>query len=177
MMLGKGACISGSNKHKINTKSACERELVGVDDYISTVMWALYFIQEQGFDMTHARIYQDNKSTILLENNGKMSSSKRTKHIKSKFFFITDKIQQGEVIVEYLPTEEMWIDVNTKPKQGLGFRKDRAMLMNCPIDLKDETLSHKPVDLKVAQAELDNKRDASSFSVRQFDKRTNGKLR
>lgn len=62
MTLVKGACISCSNKHKINTKNACESELVGVDDYISTVMWALYFIQEQGFDMTHACIYQYNKS-------------------------------------------------------------------------------------------------------------------
>jgi hypothetical protein len=87
--------------------------------------------------MTNARIYQDNKSTILLENNGKMSSSKRTKHIKSKFFFITDRIHHGEVIVEYLPTVEMWIDVNMKPKQGLPFRRDRAMLMNCPVDLPE----------------------------------------
>ena len=49
-------------------------------------------------------------------------------------------MKRGEIIVEYLPTEEMWIDVNTKPKQGLPFRRDRAMLMNCPIDLPDETL-------------------------------------
>ena len=47
-----------------------------------------------------------------------MSSSKRTKHIKAKYFFITDKIEQGEVKIEHLPTERMWIDVNTKPKQG-----------------------------------------------------------
>ena len=32
--------------------------------------------------MSHATIYQENKSAILLETNGKMSSSKRTKHIK-----------------------------------------------------------------------------------------------
>ena len=39
--------------------------------------------------------------------------------------------------VEYCPTEEMWCDVLTKPKQGLAFRKDRAMLMNCPVDWTD----------------------------------------
>jgi hypothetical protein len=147
MTLGKGACLSGSNKQKTNSKSACETDLIGVDDYIFLVLWSLYFIQAQGIDMSNARIYQDNKSTILLENNGKMSSSKRTKHIKSKFFFITDRIHQGEVVVEYLPTEEMWIDVNTKPKQGYPFRRDRAMLMNCPVDLPDETLIRSPDDV------------------------------
>ena len=44
--------------------------------------------------------------TIFLENNGKMSSSKHIKHIKAKFFFITDKVKQREVIVEYLPTKK-----------------------------------------------------------------------
>ena len=46
----------------------------------------LYFIQEQGYNMAHAFIYQDNKSAILLGTNGKMSSSGRTKHIKSIIF-------------------------------------------------------------------------------------------
>jgi hypothetical protein len=119
MTLGKGATISVSNKQCINTKSACESKLVGVDDWVSTMLWSLYFMQEQGHDVSNIRLFQDNKSTILLENNGKMSSSKRTKHIKSKYFFITDKVKQGDVIVEYKPTDEMWCNVNTKPKEGV----------------------------------------------------------
>ena len=77
--LGKGARIAFSRKHKVNAKSSMESKIVGVDDAISTILWALYFIQEQGYEMSHATIYQDNKSAILLETNGKMSSSKRTK--------------------------------------------------------------------------------------------------
>ena len=61
--------------------------------------------------MSHALIYQDNKSSILLEVNGKMLSRKRTKHIKSKYFFVTDKVAKGEVVIEHKPTKEMWIDV------------------------------------------------------------------
>ena len=66
--------------------------------------------------MTHALIYQDNKSAILLEVNGKMSSSKRTKHIKAKYFFVTDKVAQGDVVIEHKYTDDMWIDSNMKPK-------------------------------------------------------------
>ena len=60
-------------------------------------------------------MYQDNKSAIILETNGKKSSSSRTKHTKSKFCFITDKVEQGEAEIEYKSTAEMWIDINTKP--------------------------------------------------------------
>ena len=57
--------------------------------------------------MTHAVIYQDNKSMILMETNRKWSSSKRTKHIKMKYFFVKDKVDQGEVVIEHMPGEDM----------------------------------------------------------------------
>ena len=135
MTFGKGALIAFSRKQKGNTKSSTESEIVGVDDAISIVLWVLYFVQEQGYAMIHATIYQDNKSAILLKTNGKMSSSKRTKHIKMKFFFITEKFEQGEIKVEHMPTNRVWIDVNTKPKQGQPFRVDHRMIMNCPLNL------------------------------------------
>ena len=86
LTLGKGAAISFSRKQKVNTQSSTETELVGVDDAMPSILWSLYFLQAQGFDTSHALIYQDNKSTILLEINGKQSSSKRTKHIRMKYF-------------------------------------------------------------------------------------------
>ena len=33
-------------------------------------------------------MFQDNKSTVALENNWRASSPKRTKHIKLRYFFI-----------------------------------------------------------------------------------------
>ena len=90
--------------------------------------------------MTHALIYQDNKSSILLEVNGRRSSSKRTKHIKNKYFFMTDKVAKGEVVIVHKSTKEMWADVLTKPKQGTPFRVDHSLLMNCPVNVPDETL-------------------------------------
>jgi hypothetical protein len=60
-------------------------------------------------------------SAILLKTNGKASTSKRTKHIKVKYFYIKDKIDQDENFVEHCPIEQMWTDINTKPKQGAIF--------------------------------------------------------
>eukprot|EP00956_Cyclotella_meneghiniana_P035517 scaffold115573_cov38-Cyclotella_meneghiniana.AAC.1 len=138
MSLGRGAPISFSRKQKINVRSSCEGELVGIDDAIPTILWARYFIEAQGYTVEQNILYQDNKSTILLANNGRWSAGKRTKHIKSRYFFIKDKVDSGEVEVQHQPTDKMWSDVLTKPKQGTAFKRDRAMLMNCIEDYDDD---------------------------------------
>ena len=94
MALGGGATVSFSHKHKLNTLSSTESELVGVDDAMPKILWTLEMIRAQGYDVSHAMLYQDNKSAILLEVNGKLSSSKKTKHIKMKFFFIKDQAEK-----------------------------------------------------------------------------------
>jgi hypothetical protein len=86
MSLGQGMALSYSWKQKINTKSSTKVELVGVDDSLGYILWACYFMQEQGFDMEALLLYQDNMSAMLLETNDRASSSKRTKQIKVNIF-------------------------------------------------------------------------------------------
>jgi hypothetical protein len=58
---------------------------------VPEMLWSLHFIQAQGYEAECVGLYQDNISTQLLIKNGKMSSGKKTKHIKAKFFFIKDR--------------------------------------------------------------------------------------
>ena len=74
-------------------------------------------------------IFQDNNSAILLEKNGKTSSGKRTKHISIRYFFVTDRINKGEVSVAWLSTDDMTGDLFTKPIQGALFRSFRDLIM------------------------------------------------
>ena len=97
MTLGKGSIQSASTKQKVNTRSSTEAELVSVDDIISKIMWTTRFLEEQGYDVRDTIIYRDNMSSIKLENNGKASSGKRTRHMDIKFFYITDMIERGLV--------------------------------------------------------------------------------
>ena len=53
--------------------------------------------------------------------NGPLSSSKRTKHIKAKYYLAKDYSDKGDIKFSYLPTDKMWIDMHTKPKQGTPF--------------------------------------------------------
>ena len=43
---------------------------------------------------------QDNKSAILLENNGRFSSYKRTKHTKTRYLFVTGIVKQRDLEIE-----------------------------------------------------------------------------
>jgi hypothetical protein len=80
-----------STKQKLNTRSSTETEIVGADDFVMpAICWTRYFMEAQGYQVNDNVLFQDNKSAILLEKNGKASSSKRTKHISIRYFFITE---------------------------------------------------------------------------------------
>ncbi len=132
------ACSCYSWKHKIMTKSSTEAEIMGVDDSLGYILWARYFMEEQRYDMEPLLLYQDNMSAILLKMIGKASSLKRTKHIKVKYFFIKEKVDNGEIVIEHCPTEQMWSDINTKPKQGKVFREFWGHVMGIPTDYNDD---------------------------------------
>jgi Reverse transcriptase (RNA-dependent DNA polymerase)/Zinc knuckle len=137
LSLGKGAIYATSTRQKLNTKSSTEAELVGVSDVISQVLWTKLFLEGQEYIIQDNIMYQDNKSAILLENNGKASSSKRTRHIHIRYFFVTDKIHNKDMTVEYCPTDDMIGDYFTKPLQGRLFYKFRGKIMNCEPDSDD----------------------------------------
>ena len=66
---------------------------------------------------------------MLLAKNGRASSTKRTKHINIRYFFVTDKIAKKEVAVEWCPTGDMVDDYMMKPLQGATFKKFRDLIM------------------------------------------------
>jgi hypothetical protein len=97
--MGKGLAPSYSRKIKLNTRSSTETELLAADMYMPEMLWSLNFIQAQGYEAECVGLYQDNISSQLLIKNGRISSRKKTKHIKSQFFFIKDRVDNGEIKV------------------------------------------------------------------------------
>jgi len=89
-------------------------------------------------------------SAMSFKKNGRVSSSKRTKHIKAKYFLNKNYYDAEEIYVKFCPTDEMWADILKKPLQGQKFRDMRAFLQNCPRDYDNDAehkLSIKPQDV------------------------------
>ena len=107
MTMGTGAIQSMSRKQKLNTRSSTEAELIGVDDAINMVLWTKLFMDEQGYKIQENKIYQDNMSAILLEKNGRKSAGKRSRALNIRYFFVTDQVEKGNVVVDYCPTDDI----------------------------------------------------------------------
>ena len=84
--MGQGSIYSNSLKQKLVARSSTEAELVGVHDILPQILWTRNFLMSQGYPIQKNIIYQDNMSAMLLENNGRKSSTKRTKHIELRYF-------------------------------------------------------------------------------------------
>ena len=127
--LGKGTLEADSNRQKINTKSSTEAELIGVSDKAGKVLWHQEFLLHQGIQVSPARIYQDNLSTMALLKNGKPTSN-RTRHVSIRYFWLKDRVDAKDVEVVYCPTDHMVADILTKPLVGEHFFYLRDLLLN-----------------------------------------------
>ena len=86
-------------------------------------------MKEQGYRIDNNTVYQDNKSAILMEMNGRNSCTGNSRHIDIKYFFVKDRVDRKEVRIEYLPTHIMLADYFTKPLQGERFKLLRKYVM------------------------------------------------
>ena len=101
--LGKGSFISTSIKQRLNARSSIETELVATDDLMPHLFWNNYFLECQGYNINSTIMYQDNQLAILLENNGRASSSKRTKHMNIRYFSPPTESRRVTFILNIVP--------------------------------------------------------------------------
>ena len=126
---GQGSAISASLKQKLNTRSSTEAELVGVDDFMGMIIWTQNVLEAQGYEVFKHILYQDNKNAILLENNGKASAGKRSRHLNVIYFFVKQIVDQGKLTIQHCPTLDMPADFMTKSLQGSAFLEFRNMIL------------------------------------------------
>ena len=126
------ACLSIRPPNRRSTLEVLLRlnSLPAANDFMLIILCTNSFLESQGYGHQDTILYKDNQSAILLEKNGRKSSSKRTKHLNCRFYFITDRINSNELSVKCCPTEEMTGDFYTKPLQGKLFYKFRKLIMN-----------------------------------------------
>ena len=90
-------------------------------------------MKAQGFKVVDNVVYQDNQSAILLERNGRASSSKRTRQIEIRYYFATDRIAKKDLSVKWCSTSNMLADFMMKPLQDKVFMKLRDIIMGSEL--------------------------------------------
>jgi hypothetical protein len=126
--MGRGAFYTKSTAQKINTTSSCEAELVALAKGLQQSLWARSFLTAQGVMTPPIRVYQDNQSTIKLIEKGR-PNAEQSRHIDIGYFWLTDLIKRGVLLITYCPTLNMLADYFTKPLQGTLFLTMRGHVL------------------------------------------------
>jgi hypothetical protein len=118
--LGSAMISWGNRKQKSIALSTTEAEYMVACEACTEVVWLRKLIFDL-FDQTPEStiIYCDNQICIRLSEHPVFHE--RSKHIEIKYYFIQDKVQEGEVNLEYIPTNEKTIDILTKPLSRIKF--------------------------------------------------------
>jgi hypothetical protein len=127
-----GACgivHAKSVKQKIVTKSSTEAELVAASDSANQGFFVRNFIIAQGYKIGSLVIYQDNMSCMALLAAGR-SLSERTRHISIRYFWLKERVDNGESVVEHKDSAELFANALTKPLQGPQFVTEVKGLTN-----------------------------------------------
>src|SRR5216684_2184647 len=118
-MLGRGIMSWSSKKQSTVALSSMEAKYITGGHAVKEVVWLRQLLSELKQDTIEpTTIHIDNQSSIALAHNPEFHD--RTKHIDIRHHFLREKTESGEILLEYLPTNEQPADLLTK---GLNHEK------------------------------------------------------
>jgi hypothetical protein len=124
IIIGFGSAPIGTRSFKIKfiCRSSGESELYVLEEASTYAIWLKCFLNSMGIVLdTPITIHQDNKSTIIMASQG--GNFKRTKHLICKESYVKERLLNGDIKLQYLPTDEMPADMLTKPMSKLQLHK------------------------------------------------------
>jgi hypothetical protein len=119
-ILGSTMISWGSRKQKSITLSIAKAEYITACEACTEAIWLRKLISDL-FDHIQEStiIHCDNQSCIILSEHPVFHE--KSKHIEIKYYFIQDKVQEGDIKLEYIPTNEQTTDILTKPLSRIKF--------------------------------------------------------
>ena len=138
--MGSGAISWASKKQLIVALSIAEVEYVAATAATCQAVRMRRMLRSLGQEQAKATmIFCDNSSAIALSKNSVFH--KRTKHINTRFHYIRELVNNGEIILEHCRTQEQVADILTKPLDQKSFeflRKCLGITDNPAVEIKGE---------------------------------------
>jgi hypothetical protein len=110
-----GAAISWSSKRQPTVAlSSTEAEYMSACSAAQETVYLRALLKDLGHPQNGPTVlHQDNQGAIAIGSD--FISNRRTKHIDIKYHFIREKVEDGVIRLQYIPTAEMVADCLTKP--------------------------------------------------------------
>jgi hypothetical protein len=127
-MLGGGAITWASKLQPTVAISSSEAEYMALAAAVQDAIYLRQLLGDLGFEQREATVIcEDNQGCIALAENPVMH--KRTKHIDVKHHFIRERVESGEIEVQYVPTRDQLADMLTKPLKRIDHERFRGVVM------------------------------------------------
>lgn len=130
-LLGGGAVSWLSKKQSTVALSTAEAEYVALSQAAQECTWLRRLLSDLGMDATPVVILEDNQGAIAIAKNPVDHS--RTKHIDIRYHYIRECVQNGQIQLQYCPTDDMKADILTKPLVRQKFEYLRSEIGLCFI--------------------------------------------
>eukprot|EP01018_Ginkgo_biloba_P035630 Gb_34550 [translate_table: standard] len=101
-----------SKKQEMVAQSTIEAEYIAVAEASKEAVWIQLLCNDVGVHQGSVQLWCDNKSAIDLAENPKFHAI--TKHIKVRFHFIKEMIEDGEICLQKVKTEKNVADALMK---------------------------------------------------------------
>jgi hypothetical protein len=137
--LGSGMISWYSRKQKSVALSSAEAEYMAANQASCEAIWLRKILADLfDIDLDPTTIFCDNQSCIKLSENPVFHD--RSKHIEIIYHFIRDKVQNGVVKPQYVPTNEQVADILTKglPKGMFEYFREKLGVVENPFFTKRE---------------------------------------
>jgi hypothetical protein len=104
-------------KQNVVAQSSAESEFIALTEAVKEAVWVNRLTEHFQYKTAGAiKILTDSQSAIAMVENQRFSH--RTKHIDTKYHFIRDLSEKGEIKLKYHPTSTNIADMLTKPLAG-----------------------------------------------------------
>ena len=119
--LGNALVSWFSKKQHSVAMSTTEAEYIAAGSCVAQIIWMKHQLNDFGLVLEKIPIKCDNMSTICLTKNPIQHS--RTKHIEIRHHFIRDHVQNGDILIDFVCTDDNLADLFTKPLNADRFWK------------------------------------------------------
>ena len=126
-----GACVAwGSTKQKCVALSTAEAEIIALSEAAKEVVYFRKFLRgvNKSYITGPTRLETDSKAAFDLSYNPEHHG--RTKHVARRHFFVRDQVEEGEISVRLVKTDDNAADFFSKPLKPSSFFSLRDSIMN-----------------------------------------------
>ena len=107
-----------SHVQKCMALSAVEAEFVAVSEATREALFFSYLLRDLGVEAHPLTLWTDSQGCIQVSKDP--TKHWKLKHIDTRYHFIRDHVQEGEVKIDFVRTTDNIADILTKPLKGLA---------------------------------------------------------